>query len=205
MSSQSNFPAIPPPADSALIALISTFAEKWMSHPIYDASHDWTHIRRVLSLSLHLHSIESIHDCPPYNRTIIVLAALLHDCADRKYYPALCARANIAELLPLTKSEQINPENLAKAILDHHGAAPELAEAVQEVINGMSYSAETANPNRTQLTLERHPELAIVRMQIGWMPSAPSGLQGRSRTAVRCRGGCQPLLLKMDPRLGMMY
>lgn len=134
-----------------------------MSHPVYDASHDWTHVRRVLSLSLHLHSIESTHDCPPYSRTIIILAALLHDCADRKYYPTLSSRTNLAELLPLARFVQLYPENLAELILEYHGAAPELAHAVQEVINGMSYSSEIAKPERTRSTLEKHPELAIVQ------------------------------------------
>lgn len=131
-----------------------------MSQPVYDASHDWPHILRVLSLSLHLHSIESTRNRTPYNRSIIILAALLHDCADRKYYPA---RPNLAALLPLAKPEHLNPDNLAKLILEHHGAAPPLATAVQELINAMSYSAETADPERTRLTLAKHPELAIVQ------------------------------------------
>lgn len=134
-----------------------------MSHPVYDASHDWSHICRVLSLSLHLHSVESTHNRTLYSRTIIILAALLHDCADRKYYPTLSSRTNMAELLSLDKSVQLHPENLAKLILEQHGAAPDLADAVQEVINAMSYSGETANPERTRLTLEKNPELAIVQ------------------------------------------
>lgn len=134
-----------------------------MSHPVYDASHDWSHIRRVLSLSLHLHSIESLHSCPFYSHTIITLAALLHDCADRKYYPKLYSRTDLAELLPLANPVRVHPENFARLILENHGAVPELADAVQEVINGMSYSAETADPSPTRLTLEKHPELAIVQ------------------------------------------
>jgi len=134
-----------------------------MSQPVYDSSHDWSHIRRVQSLSLHLHSVESTHNYTLYNRTIIILAALLHDCGDRKYYPMLCARTNLGELIGLDGSVPVHPENLAKLILENHGAASELADAVQDVINGMSYSGEIADPERTRSTLTKHPELAIVQ------------------------------------------
>jgi len=63
----------------------------------------------------------------------------------------------------MASSVQVHLEDLAKLILEHHGAAPELAHAVQEVINGMSYSGEIANPEQTRSTLEKHPELAIVQ------------------------------------------
>jgi len=57
---------------------------------------------------------------------------------------------------------QIHPENLAKLILQHHGAALELAEAVQDVINGMSYSGEIADPERTRsLQAKKYGKLEV--------------------------------------------
>ena len=133
-----------------------------MSSPTFDASHDWSHIQRVLALSLHLLSIQTKATVQTYNRTTIVLAALLHDIADRKYVHSL-PRHLLPETLSTERTGGLNLECLTKNVLEAHGANPDLAAAVQEIINGMSYSTEISNPEHTLSVLKRHPELAIVQ------------------------------------------
>lgn len=146
--------------EKALIAPIQYFVQRWMSSTTFDASHDWSHIQRVLSLSLHLLSVENKRTTHTYNRTKIILAALLHDIADRKYVTNLPRH-----LLPseLRFDSPLAITSLAKDILTIHGAPFDLATAVQEIINALSFSTEISRPEYTQFILARHPEVAIIQ------------------------------------------
>ena len=162
-SSTALLPSIGPfTTESALIASITSFSRRWMSSPTFDASHDWSHIQRVLALSLHLLSIQSKATAQAYNRTIIILAVLLHDIADSKYVQSL-PRYLLPENFSTKRTGDLHLECLSKDVLEAHGADSDLAATVQEIINGMSYSTECSNPEHTLSVLNRHPELAIVQ------------------------------------------
>ncbi|ATY61288.1 HD superfamily hydrolase, putative [Cordyceps militaris CM01] len=126
--------------DEALIARVTDFVQEYMSH--YDASHDFTHIQRVLRLAQHIQA-----RTPNTSRALVTLAALLHDVGDHKY---LAAGADGTQLVAAT--------------LRSLGAAPALADKVQAVCLGVSYSAEVRDgPARMAALLAAHPELAVVQ------------------------------------------
>ncbi|MCJ1229798.1 hypothetical protein MMC12_006468 [Toensbergia leucococca] len=145
-----------PPLSSAPDAAITTlidathsFVKTHMSTPQFDASHDYAHIKRVLSLSHHILKAEqATHPSILYNPTIITLTALLHDIADHKY---------------ITTAPTTDPNALAKQTLLLLGADPETARAVQAIINSLPYSHEILNPARVRGVLLHHPELGIVQ------------------------------------------
>lgn len=148
----------PPPtlSDDAshepLIASIQAFVEEYMSH--YDASHDYAHIRRVLSLA-HLilakeraRASASASPPPAYNTTLVTLGALLHDVGDKKYP------------LPPTQSAT----TLVRDTLLARGATPALAATVQDLVLHVSFSAEKkSHPGVVQQKIAAIPELAIVQ------------------------------------------
>ena len=105
------------PSDEDLIALTRSHVRTYMSR--YDSSHDFAHIERVLGLALHILSCSisaftstpcpapasssptstSAHTPParPLSRTLITLAALLHDIGDKKYLPPPSASSSSTE------------------------------------------------------------------------------------------------------------
>lgn len=156
-------------SDTNLLASITSFAQRWLTLPIYDASHSWPHTQRVLALSHHILSASNSHhptSSSPLNPTLISLTALLHDVADRKYFPAILAHPTLIIYLlpnPTLSPSALNPEVFAKTILGQYGASLETANSVQEIINALSYSAEIKAPEVTRETLVRYPELGIVQ------------------------------------------
>ncbi|KAI4238899.1 MAG: hypothetical protein LQ349_000775 [Xanthoria aureola] len=71
-----------------LIAETKQWVEEYMSHPRFDASHDFNHVQRVLALSLHILNVERRkHRKWIFDRTIVELVALMHDVDDPKYRP----------------------------------------------------------------------------------------------------------------------
>lgn len=135
-------------ADDDLVTQAAAYAHDFMTK--LDASHDWSHILRVTSLARLIHTRSTTsHDTPkspPCSLRKIVLAALLHDVADRKY---------------------IQPDQDASTILftllTSFGADVELAESVQAICLGVSYRGEVADPAATAALVARHPELAVVQ------------------------------------------
>ncbi|KAI4106361.1 MAG: hypothetical protein LQ339_003098 [Xanthoria mediterranea] len=72
-----------------LIAETKQWVEEYMSHPRFDASHDFNHVQRVLALSLHILNVERRkHRKWIFDRTIVELVALMHDVDDPKYRPS---------------------------------------------------------------------------------------------------------------------
>ncbi|KAF2855253.1 hypothetical protein T440DRAFT_495821 [Plenodomus tracheiphilus IPT5] len=141
-------PLLPiPPADLPLFKSLNTYVHTYMSH--YDASHDYTHILRVLSTThkLYLSELNTPQpNPPPYNPTILFLSALLHDVGDHKYAP-----------------QGQDTTTLIADLLLHHGASPDLANSVQDIVKCVSYTHERRNPALVQEMLLKHPELAIVQ------------------------------------------
>ncbi|KAL7623269.1 hypothetical protein AAE478_006950 [Parahypoxylon ruwenzoriense] len=128
--------------DESLVNSVTEYVEAYMSN--YDGSHDFNHIKRVVGLAkyIHAHSPET----PVRNPQVVVLGALLHDVGDKKYLkPGEDASTLVYELLLSL------------------GAEEQLAERVQAVCLGVSYSSEVKDPARVQGLIKSHPELAVVQ------------------------------------------
>ncbi|KAK0741147.1 hypothetical protein B0T18DRAFT_225246 [Schizothecium vesticola] len=129
-------------ADDPLVQAITAYVQSYMQN--YDASHDWSHIERVLGLARYIYS--KSENQAELNLRVIHLAALLHDVGDKKYLPP-----------NTTSTTQI------ASLLTAHGAPPALAQRVQTICLGVSYSSEAADPARVAALVAAHPELAVVQ------------------------------------------
>ncbi|KAG9250492.1 uncharacterized protein F5Z01DRAFT_629383 [Emericellopsis atlantica] len=125
----------------ALIGKVTAYVREYMSH--YDPSHDFHHIQRVVHLAL---LIQADVSSPPTSRLVVHLAALMHDVGDKKY---------------LKPGEDAS--TLIASVLTSLGADPELAQTVQTICLGVSYSSEVKDPAHVARLIERHPELAVVQ------------------------------------------
>lgn len=77
-----------PTPQEALLNRVQIFVQDYMPQPRFDASHDYSHVLRVVNLSRHIlraELIESPH--MRYDQMVVELAALLHDVNDYKYVP----------------------------------------------------------------------------------------------------------------------
>lgn len=145
-------PPVPVPAaedslESLLLAdpLLSaayTFIQSYMSQ--YDASHDLSHILRVARLARHIYTQSP--PSPPLDLRVVLLSALLHDVGDRKY------------LLPGQSSASLISTTLLSL-----GCPADLAETVQTICLGVSYSSEIADPGKVADLVARYPELGVVQ------------------------------------------
>ncbi|OAA55385.1 HD domain protein [Cordyceps fumosorosea ARSEF 2679] len=131
--------AAPFEVDEALVTRVTDYVKEYMSH--YDASHDFNHIQRVLRLATHIQA-----RTPNTSPAVVTLGALLHDVGDKKY---------------LGPGEDAS--RLVRDLLESYGADPALAETVQAVCLGVSYSSEVKDPGRVAALIETHPELAVVQ------------------------------------------
>lgn len=131
-------------ASDPIVAKVATYMRAYMSQ--YDSSHDFAHLRRVLGLAHHL-ADAYLDKTPPLNRTIITLAALLHDVGDRKY----------------VKEGSPDAHTLITSIATTAGADAETAEAVAEICLAVSWKKETQNPSHVEEVLARRPELGVVQ------------------------------------------
>ncbi|KAK1836261.1 hypothetical protein QBC39DRAFT_410944 [Podospora conica] len=129
-------------ADDPLVQAITAYVQSYMQN--YDASHDWSHIQRVLGLARYIYS--KSENKAELDLRVIHLAALLHDVGDKKYLP------------PNTTSQ-----TLISTLLTSHGCPPPLAERIQTICLGVSYSSEAADPSRVAALVAAHPELAVVQ------------------------------------------
>ncbi|KAI9812237.1 MAG: hypothetical protein M1832_000469 [Thelocarpon impressellum] len=137
-----------PHKQAELVRKTEDYARDYMSH--YDCSHDYSHVQRVLRMAQHIAATEpqlyTASPRPSYDHLVVTLAALLHDIGDKKYLVA-----------------GVSGERLAAAFLLAAGAPGDLAESVQAVANGVSYSSEIANPEKVLELLARYPELGPVQ------------------------------------------
>ncbi|KAF0326854.1 hd domain containing protein [Colletotrichum asianum] len=125
-----------------LIAKVTEYVEAYMAK--YDASHDFNHIKRVLSLAHRIY--DQSPASPALDKQIITLAALLHDVGDRKY---------------LKPGEDAS--TLVSTVLQSLGADEILAARVQTICLGVSYSSEVKDPARVRSLIADYPELAVVQ------------------------------------------
>lgn len=125
--------------DDALIAQVTAYVERYMSN--YDASHDFNHIQRVLRLSQHIQT-----HTPNTSWPLVTLVALLHDVGDKKY---------------VKPSEDAS--RMVYTYLRSLHVSESLAEAVQIICLGVSYSSEIKDPARVLALIDKYPELAVVQ------------------------------------------
>ncbi|BDD62841.1 hypothetical protein MPDQ_004745 [Monascus purpureus] len=140
-------------AHQALIKAMTAYMTDCMSG--YDPSHNPAHVHRVVALSHRILQGEIARHADAeslYDKTIITLAATLHDIGDRKYLPA-------------SNSSQIDPNRIVHDVLISHGADPVLAERVQTIVSNVSYSNEIRHPDKVRALIdtEGYRELAIVQ------------------------------------------
>ncbi|KAF6826939.1 HD domain-containing protein [Colletotrichum musicola] len=124
-----------------LVSKVTSYVEAYMAK--YDPSHDFAHIKRVLSLAHRIHAASSP---ATLDKHVITLAALLHDVGDKKY---------------LKPGEDAS--TLVSSILRSLGADEALADRVQAICLGVSYSSEIKDPARVTALIEKYPELAVVQ------------------------------------------
>ena len=127
--------------DEGLLSKVTEYVKEYMSH--YDGSHDFNHIRRVVRLA---HTIYASESELAVSKDVVTLSALLHDVGDKKY---------------LKPGE--DPSRLVHSVLSSLGAPDALAEKVQAICLGVSYSGEARDPSRVAALVAEHPELAVVQ------------------------------------------
>jgi uncharacterized protein len=131
-----------PIVDGKLVGSVTEYVKQYMAN--YDGSHDFNHIQRVLGLALHIHAHSP--SSPPLDLQTIILSSLLHDVGDRKY---------------LAAGEDAS--TLVYNLLLSYGADEQLAQKVQAICLGVSYSSEIKDPARVQTLIKEYPELAVVQ------------------------------------------
>ena len=131
-------PGIP----NSLIPKVTDYVRTYMSN--YDGSHDFNHIKRVVHLAKIIQSTESSPENPT-DVSVVTLSALLHDVGDKKY---------------LREGE--NPETMVREVLLRFGADEELADRVQAICLGVSYSSEVKDPERVKRLIAIYPERAFL-------------------------------------------
>lgn len=124
-----------------IISKTENHVQSYMSR--YDASHDYSHVQRVLHNAKIIVKKETSIS---YNMNVVTLAVLLHDIGDSKY-------TNLDE----------DGSTVAKTFLLSIKVPLQTAETVQEIVNAVSYSGEMRNPVHVEEVLARHPELGPVQ------------------------------------------
>lgn len=136
-----------------LIKKVTEYVETYMNK--FDGSHDFNHIKRVVCLAHEISSsIDSAHPTcnnnkqlsPSLDPTVVTLSALLHDVGDRKY---------------LTEGQ--DPTTQVRDLLLSFGASESLAQKVQAICLGVSFSSEIKDPSHVMDLIAQYPELAVVQ------------------------------------------
>jgi uncharacterized protein len=127
-------------SDALLVQRVTAYVEHYMSR--YDGSHDFSHILRVLGLARRLAASSPAN----YDSLVISLAALMHDVGDKKYLKA-----------------GEDATTLVQNILLDMDADKGLANKIQAIVLGVSFSSEIKNPGRVTDLIAIYPELAVVQ------------------------------------------
>ena len=161
------------PSPEKLIELTTAFVERYMAPTRFDASHDYTHIVRVLEHAENILATETAAGSSgPYDRTIVILSALLHDVGDHKYTAAPPAPSTAATTssTPAAAAATTTPApqpagetHTALSWLQSINCPADLAYTVQEIVTAVSYTRELRSSAQTQAVLAAHPELGIVQ------------------------------------------
>jgi uncharacterized protein len=134
-----------------LLQDVVKYVEEYMSH--FDASHDFNHIKRVVSVAhIIYHELEGKAEAAPgvpqqeLDYSVITLSALLHDVGDRKY---------------LKPGE--NEKTMVRDILLKFGTDVALADKVQAICSAVSYSSEVKDLQYVRDLVVKYPELGVVQ------------------------------------------
>ncbi|TQW00290.1 hypothetical protein V2A60_001388 [Cordyceps javanica] len=112
----------------------------------FDASHDFSHVIRVVALAQSILTAERKSNAQhTANPTIVILAALLHDVTDKKYTESPSQDSKLIQIL-----EQANVDG-------------SLVASIVAIVNNVSYSTEIRDPDYAKSILVAHPELSIVQ------------------------------------------
>lgn len=125
-----------------LLHATETFVKQYMRR--YDASHDYSHIQRVVRTAKHIATAEQASGAQ-LDTNLVKLAALLHDVGDAKY------------------ASPSDPADPVRRFLRSAGADEDLAAVVQEVVDRVSFSKEQKDAEGVQRVLRAHPELGVVQ------------------------------------------
>ncbi|KAF7533957.1 hypothetical protein G7054_g6626 [Neopestalotiopsis clavispora] len=131
-----------PTLDHKLVSSVSEYVKQYMAK--YDGSHDFNHIQRVSGLARHIYAQSPNREALDFQT--IILSALLHDVGDKKY---------------LKPGEDAS--TLVQELLLSYGADAQLAQKVQAICLGVSYSSEIKDPAKVQDLIKQYPELAVVQ------------------------------------------
>ncbi|KAF9884434.1 hypothetical protein FE257_001765 [Aspergillus nanangensis] len=158
-----------------LFSKLTPIVNKCMSN--HDPSHNPAHVHRVVALARTILSAETSSTATTttnkprrsYDPTVVDLAALLHDIADRKYLYEIAS--TIATLSNPSSSsnalafpDEISPTNLVQQMLVAHGADAALAHRVQTIVSHVSYTVERSDASKVRQLIDgEFPELAIVQ------------------------------------------
>ncbi|KAI4161524.1 MAG: hypothetical protein LQ342_004808 [Letrouitia transgressa] len=160
-----------------------------MSQPHFNASHDFTHVQRVLTLAEGILEVEQKSNRnTTYDSLTVRLAAMLHDVSDSKYaFPA-----TVASEVPLAQQK----------LLDF-GCPDDVALRVQAIIDSVSYSTERQFPEKVADTLHKHPELAIVQDadRLDALGAVGIGRTFTYNTAANRNGGMEKVLAHFNGKL----
>jgi uncharacterized protein len=176
--------------ESKLVSAVEKYAKDYMSSERFDSSHDYSHVDRVLRHSLHILSVEAQENpTTSYDVIVVVLAALLHDVADRKYTDG--------------DSQKV------KRVLLELGASEELAETIQIITKNVSYSNEVVDPAYVRKVISQYPELAIVQDAdrldaIGAVGIGRVFTYGGAKTTRNMDSSVQHFVEKLEKLEGMM-
>lgn len=140
--------------NTPLVDVMTAYMTECMSG--HDPSHNPAHVHRVVSLAHRILEAEKTRHPEKsslYDRTVVTLAALLHDIGDRKYLP------------PGNNNNNIDPKRIVHDALLSKGADSVLAERVQTIVSNVSYSGEIKNPQNVRKLIfeDGYLELAIVQ------------------------------------------
>lgn len=156
-----------------LIEKADQFVKEHMSKPPFDASHNYSHVCRVRAIAKRLLEAE-ICSQPgiSYDPTIVALGALLHDVSDHKYVseanhkqkrtPRSLLRSISWHGKKIFKSSTLGTITPLSFLLSI-SCPPDMAKAVQDICEAVSFSREQRDPSFAQSVLKSHPELAIVQ------------------------------------------
>ncbi|KKA29820.1 hypothetical protein TD95_000454 [Thielaviopsis punctulata] len=130
-------------ASTELTTKVQAYVKDFMSN--YDGSHDYSHIDRVAHLAQHIYTLEKPTN-PELDGTVVTLAAYLHDVGDKKYLKA-----------------GEDATTMVRELLLSFGADAGLAQKVQTICLGVSYSSEIKDRQHVIDLIAEFPELAVVQ------------------------------------------
>lgn len=156
MSDRPPLPTLSVTASEALLKRTSSWVEEYMSQPRFDASHDFTHVRRVTALAKHILRLEQVaHPEIKYDPLVVEMAALMHDVDDHKY--------NVPQLGDFSREPRTTSLTPVEAQLLSLSCPASLARTVSTITSHTSYSFSLSHPAQVASVLSLHPELAIVQ------------------------------------------